>query len=249
VTAPRLHLPQAAWGGRVALPAADRKHLIEVLRLRAGDAVEVFDGRGASGTGRLVRQADGWWLELGPARRAAAPRPACWLGLALLKGRKLDAVVRMVTELGVAGVQPLLCQRSVPRPAADRLERRLERWRSIAAQAARQSGRSTVPALEPVRTLEQMLAAPPPGQGLMLHERADGRLDRRLAALAARPRWLLIGPEGGFAAEERQRAEAVGVVPVGLGLPVLQATTAAVVAAAFACVSGEDPLDRGQALE
>jgi 16S rRNA (uracil1498-N3)-methyltransferase len=232
----RLHVAADRFAERVRLDASQKKHLIDVLRLGPGDKLEVFDGQGSCADASLVRIEAGWFLELGALRQEQAAGPQVWLGVGLLKGRKLDEVVRAVTEVGVCGVQPFTSSRSVPRPNAKRLRSRLERWRTIAAEAARQSGRSRVPQIvEPVK-LEVLLAKPPVCTVFMLHEsEPDLLLDDCLLGLESTARLVLVGPEGGFSAAEVQLAVEFGAGIAGLGLPILRAQTAAVIASAFAC--------------
>ena len=243
-----MHLPGEAWAARVRLAPAQRRHLIDVLRLNPGDQVEVFDGDGGLCQGVLERDDQGWCLQLGP-KTTRSEAAGTWLGCALLKGRKLDDVVRMATEIGVTGIQPLVSARCVSRPDTRRIKDRRARWQTIAAQAARQSGRSRVPQVAGLLTLEEVLSQPPPGPGVMLHERAGSLLVDWLAGLGGGPRFLLVGPEGGFNEEEVDLAAGAGLGVAGLGLPVLRAPTAAVVAAAFACVSEGCSLDFHKAVE
>lgn len=245
----RVHLPKQRWEARVRLASPERRHLVDVLRLTSGALVEVFDGDGGVCQAVVDRDAEGWCLALGPRTARVEGGGGTWLGCALLKGRKLDAVVRMATEIGVAGIQPFLSQRSVSRPDANRAAERLKRWRTIAAQAARQSDRTRVPQVGAVQSFEDLLAHPPPGLGILLHEQAGPLLTAVLAGLEARPRFLLVGPEGGFSEEEVGRAAQAGLHVAGLGLPILRAPTAAVVAAAFACVYEGCSLDFHGAVE
>jgi len=199
---------------------------------------------------RLERSGQGFFLAMGRPVLVDERGPRVWLGLALLKGRTLDEVVRMVTELGVIGLQPFTCERSIPRPDARRSAGRIERWRSIAAQAARQSCRARIPAVETIRSLKEILESPAPGDGFLLHERAEGAaLPAMLASAPAGRRFLLVGPEGGFAPPEVELAERAGYRVAGLGMPVLRAQTAAVVAAAFACTPTLGQLDSGEGVE
>ncbi len=244
----RLHLPAGLWGARVELDSLQRRHLIDVLRQPSGAEVEVFDGEGGVCRGVLEQDADGWWLLLGP-KTERAETGSVWLACALLKGRKLDEVIRMVTEIGVSGIAPFVAERSVSRPDVGRAAQRLERWRTIATQAARQANRTRIPEVAELQTFEQLLERPPVGTGVLLHERAQAPLTDVLTGLGGAARYVLVGPEGGFSPAEVTSAERSGLLVAGLGLPVLQAPTASVVAAAFACVYEGCSLDFHGAVE
>lgn len=232
----RLHVAADRFKKRIGLDARQKKHLIDVLRLVPGETLEVFDGQGACADACLGRSEAGWFLELGVLRQEQVSGPEVWLGVGLLKGRKLDEVIRAVTEVGVCGVQPFTSSRSVPRPDAKRLRSRLERWRTIAAEAARQSGRSRVPQIVEPMKLEVLLAGPTVCSVFMLHEgEPDLLLDDCLDGAESTARMVLVGPEGGFSASEVQLAEESGARIACLGLPILRAQTAAVIASALAC--------------
>jgi 16S rRNA (uracil1498-N3)-methyltransferase len=238
----RIHIPIERWSSIVTLEAGERRHLIEVLRLRVGAQLEVFDGQGGICQATLIRTGKQASLEMGPRQFRPDSGPSTRMGLALLKGKKLDGVVRMLTEIGVQEIRPFTCQRSVSRPAAAALENRLKRWRSIAAEAARQCGRSSILEIFPCAGLDQVLGLQPAGElgdtvKVMMHEKAGGdRLSALVEESPASRRFVLVGPEGGFTESEVTAAREAGFSVAGLGLPVLRAETAAVAAAAFACL-------------
>jgi 16S rRNA (uracil1498-N3)-methyltransferase len=236
VSRPRLHIPAERWDRRVRLREPERRHLVAVLRLGSGDRLEVFDGEGHVCQAELNRAGKSWLLSLGPRESRPDKIPRVSLGVALLKGRKLDSVVRMVTEVGVASIQLFTCARSVPRPDARRMRERIRRLGSIASEGARQSCRSSVPTLEPVQSLEKLLLGDLPPFCALLHTTAGDRTLSDLLADAGPERLLLVGPEGGFTPGEIEAARRTGFYIAGLGLPVLRAETAAVVAAAVACL-------------
>jgi 16S rRNA (uracil1498-N3)-methyltransferase len=157
------------------------------------------------------------------------------MGLALLKGRKIDRMIRMLTEIGVMAIYSFTCERSVPRLEEKRSQKRLERWRSIAVQASRQSGRTLVPSIHPLCSMTEILNAEPQGARFILHEKAGLALGGVLATCPSKKRFCLVGPEGGFSAKEVQQAEMAGFCAARLDLPILQAQTAALVVAAFVC--------------
>jgi 16S rRNA (uracil1498-N3)-methyltransferase len=165
------------------------------------------------------------------------------LGVALLEGRKLDEVVRMVTELGVSAVEPFTCARSIPRPdGAGRA--RVARWQKIAEEASRQSGRASVPYIKPVREFDELLREsardPDLGSRAVLYEAALGQTVLTwLASEASGERLLLVGPEGGFAPGEVERARQAGFAVLSLGPTILRSDTAAIVAAAIACLDSQ----------
>jgi 16S rRNA (uracil1498-N3)-methyltransferase len=233
---PRIHIPADRWKPRLALDDAERRHLVSVLRLAPGDQVEVFDGQGHVCRAELIREGREWLLSLGPKEARPDNLPGVHLGIALLKGKKLDSVVRMATEVGVASIQVFTCDRSVPKTDARRMRQRIRRFETIASESARQSCRSSVPAVQPLKSFEEIISGDLPPFCAILHEPAGGRPLGDLLTDAGPERLLLVGPEGGFTSQEVETAGRKGFYIAHLDLPVLRAETAAVVAAALACL-------------
>jgi 16S rRNA (uracil1498-N3)-methyltransferase len=223
----RLFVPSAqAAEGRVRITGAELRHL-RTLRLARGDTLLVFDELGHEHAVRLERLggrvADAAITGTRqPARESAL---ALRLAPALLKGAKMDFVIEKATELGVQAITPVRSRHVIARRPSH------ERWRRIALAAAKQSGRTQVPRVEEPVALEALLAAPRPGLGVLVWEgEAAGLADLPGAAAAVT---LVVGPEGGFAAAEVERARAHGFVTLGLGPRILRAETAAIVATAL----------------
>jgi 16S rRNA (uracil1498-N3)-methyltransferase len=211
----------------VALPRDEAEHLRRVLRLGAGDTVSVFDGRGheflarvASIVRRDVR------LQL-LSRIEPPPEPAVALTLvqAVLKGDKMDDVVRDAVMLGVAALQPIVTRRSETTVAMLLKSARVDRWRRVALASVKQSRRAVLPEIRLPLTLETFLDEPPAGLRLMLIEPTAGAEVERLAPSGRPPSdaAVLIGPEGGWTEPEWQMAKAAGVRLVTLGHRTLRA--------------------------
>ena len=201
------------------LPLEEGRHLVEVLRAGVGDRFTVFDES---------REALAEVVDPGPPVRyriLEERRPEREVGVevvlyvALLKGDKLSEVVRAATELGATRIQPLITRHSVPKEMG---EGKLRRLKAIAKEAAKQSGRLRVPEVLPPIPLE---AVPEVAQGLVAHVGARA-LVREVLDLG-KPLALVVGPEGGFAAEEAALLRERGFTPVSLGRRILRAETAA----------------------
>jgi 16S rRNA (uracil1498-N3)-methyltransferase len=219
----------------VILEGKKKRYLLDVLRLKPGSRVEVFDGRGYY-CEALLKMEDGVWsLVPGERRKVSTDLPATWMGCAVLKGRAFDEVIRMLSEVGVEGLIPVVSERVVPQLQGVRAENRIRRWTTIASEAARQSGRSTVMEIEPLRRFSDVLDALP-FNGIILHPEAGQTLRARLDEIGAQDRLLLVGPEGGFSAKEIEQARQSGFSVCSMGVNTLRARTAMVVAAAFSCL-------------
>lgn len=209
-------------------------HPLRVARVAPREAVEVFDGRGHAWAATVESVGDDHAvLSLGARRTEDAGRRVLLLQ-GLPKGEKLDWLLQKTTELGVAGVWPLALARSVVRLRPDVAGKRRTRWQRIADEAARQSGRADVPEVGPLRTLEEALAALPPGvQLLVLDEEERERRLSEAAAADGRPLALVIGPEGGLERAEVEQVRRAGGQAVTLGRHVLRTETVGLVALAI----------------
>jgi 16S rRNA (uracil1498-N3)-methyltransferase len=149
------------------------------------------------------------------------------LALGVPTNERMDAVVEKATELGVAVIQPLLCERSVLRLAGERADKRREHWQSVAIAACEQSGRNKVPVIEPIRSLSAWLATLRPSTSQetrwLLSTSEATPPGARSAAVAV---IALSGPEGGLSPAEESAAHERGFEPVSLGPRVLRADTA-----------------------
>src|SRR5690348_6517036 len=141
-----------APAGAARLSEDEARHLAQVLRLRAGDDIHVFDGAGREYLARVERiHRDGVDLRLiGPRPAAAEPRVALTLAQAVLKGDKMDEVVRDATMMGAAAIEPLVTEHTLAHVKPGRAP---ERWRRIAIASAKQCGRAVLPSIGPGRTL------------------------------------------------------------------------------------------------
>jgi 16S rRNA (uracil1498-N3)-methyltransferase len=229
----RLFVPPGQLGAsEVTLTPAQVRHLQTVLRLEAGAEIEVFDGDGGRYRARL--SAPG---RLRIEERLAQQARALDVVLvqALAKGEKFDLVVQKATELGATRILPLASERAVVRLDEARGQSRAERWRRIAEEAARQCGRSDVPRIDPPSGWEgvfSLLGDDPDRRGLLL-DPEERELRLGAAARGAPKLLLLVGPEGGFSPEERERARGEGILPVTLGPLVLRTETAGLAALAL----------------
>jgi 16S rRNA (uracil1498-N3)-methyltransferase len=214
----RVHLARLEEG-EMRLSGSDAHHLAHVLRVKPGSKVEAFDGHGLEAEGEVVRVDDlSVTLRLGPAVRSAAePALRLTLAVALLKGDKLADVVRMGTELGVYRFQPFTSRYGEVKTLSPA---KLERWRRVAREAAKQSGRSVVPEVAepiPLKALE-------PGEvGIVAHPYAEITLASLVAAGAVT---LVSGPEGGLHDDEVALLTRRGFTAVTLGPRILRAETA-----------------------
>ena len=221
--------PERVVDGRVTFDALETRHLARVLRLGPGDTVVASDGAGHDYTVRLdaVRpRATG--VVVGVADAVAESPLAIALVQGVPKGDKLETIVRAATELGVARIVPALAARTVVRLAERQSAARLARWQRVAREAAKQSGRRTVPNVAPPRPLEGCLDEARDAElALCLWEGETSPLGVVLAE-AKRPRRVavLIGPEGGLERAEVDAARARGWRVVGLGARILRTETA-----------------------
>ena len=227
---PRFHVPAAAPGARVSLPEHSAHHAREVLRLRSGAAVQLFDGAGQEFSAILDSVTRGGVSAHVGGLVAARPESPLRLVLALapLKGDRMELVIQKATELGVSAVRPVVTARTdaVARPALK--GSRQERWDKVASGAAEQCGRAVVPDVAPACTLAQFLAEPPDGALRLLFDETPGQ--PRLSSLP-RPDGAvlgLVGPAGGWERHEIERLEQARFQRVSLGPRVLRAETAAI---------------------
>jgi 16S rRNA (uracil1498-N3)-methyltransferase len=221
--------PEQLVGGRVTFDADESRHLARVLRLRPGDSVIATDGAGRDYTVRLDRVGEAASGTVLAEEAGAPPSPlAITLVQGVPKGDKMEAIVRAVTELGVARVRPALCQRTVVRLEAARWRDRARRWQRVAREAAKQSGRAVIPEVEPPRPLDEWLAAAEPADlRLCLWEGGGSPLGRLLdGAGTPRSALVVVGPEGGLAPAEVAAAEGRGLTLASLGTRILRAETA-----------------------
>ena len=215
----------------VTLASDEARHLREVLRLKPGDEVQVFDGEGKEFRA-AVSQARREFAELEIRDEIAAMRPESplelTLAVALLKGEKFDLVVQKGTELGVNRFIPLITRYADIRlrDEAD-AAKRVARWQRIALEAAKQSGRAVVPEVTTAVPFGSVIGDNP---CLMFSEKDGQSLDTDLKLQSVT---AIIGSEGGWSDEEIDQARAAGAQIVTLGGRVLRAETAAIATAAL----------------
>ncbi|MCU0868925.1 MAG: 16S rRNA (uracil(1498)-N(3))-methyltransferase [Burkholderiales bacterium] len=225
-----------APGAEVALPEAIAHHATRVLRLAVGDAVVLFDGAGGEFSATLVHASkNGVRARVGRFAAVSRESPlAVELVQGLSSGDRMDWTVAKAVELGASAITPVATARSVVKLAGDRAERRREHWAALVASSAAQSGRTALPPVAEPRPLRDWLAALPADPAGTLRLMLAPGAPRALATLARPPGGvtLLVGPEGGFTADETAAAAARGFVAIRLGPRILRTETAAMVALA-----------------
>jgi 16S rRNA (uracil1498-N3)-methyltransferase len=241
----RFHAPAAqASGDLVTLPDEEAQHLSRVLRLRAGDTVRLFNGRGGEFDGRIetaTRSAAQVRVEAvrTPVREAGV---AIALAPAVLKGDKMDDVIRDAVMIGVASIHPMVATRSEVTLAALARAHRRERWERIAISSAKQCGRAVVPPIAEPQPFDAVTAAVTaltlPGPALMFVEPAassDASLNTlplgELDLPAPQHATAIVGPEGGWTPQEVALGAAAGRL-VTLGARTLRADAMPIIAVA-----------------
>lgn len=225
---PRFLLPPDQWNASPVLTGDEARHLSQVLRIRTGEEVTVFDGNGRRAQAEVLTVSrERVALQLGEPRSPVALLPSITLAQAIPKGKNMDLIVQKAVELGVTRIQPLVTRNTVVQPG----DGKADKWRRTALEACKQCGQDTLPIIDEPTTLERWLTNP-----------GDSGSLRLIASLAAGARpfrevledhpattavSLLIGPEGDFTPEETTAATAAEFLPISLGNIVLRVETAA----------------------
>lgn len=232
---PRLYVsaPLSA-GGEFELTGAPLKHGVKVLRLGKGAEVVLFNGSGCEWHAVLESIGkDAATVRLLDKREVDREPPLRWeLVQGISRGERMDYTLQKCVELGVSQIHPVETRRSMVKLSKDRAAKRIEHWSGVVVSATEQCGRTQVPVVNPVSSLDRFLASPPAGQLLLLDPEGDCSL---LDLPDVRPErvLLLAGPEGGFDPREREAAYQAGARGLRLGPRILRTETAAVVAAAL----------------
>lgn len=223
----RFHLPPAAWLSDPGLTGDEARHLSQVLRMKPGDSLVVFDGHGRRAAAEVLSVSrDRVPLKLGEILPSRPPLPAITLAQAIPKGKNMDLIVQKSVELGIAAIQPLVTRYTVVQPG----DGKSEKWRRNALEACKQCGQDTLPQIAEPLTFERWIASQAAAPGLkLIASLAPGARPLRTVLRenpATAEATLLVGPEGDFSAEETAAALAAGFLPISLGSIVLRVETA-----------------------
>ena len=223
--------PSPAINSLVALGKSDAHHIKNVLRLKAGDRVKLFDGAGFEYKA-VIRKMSAAKVDVEILSRGhAALRSGAQIivAQAFLKEKKMDDLVRKLCELGVAKWIPFFSQRSIPRPDASRLAGRRRRWHRIAAEALKQCRRVDLPEIAEALSFEAVLdVGKKCDLNIVFWENDSGMGSNGKGPI--KKILLMLGPEGGFTRNEIQMAKNSGFVAAGLGPRILRAETATLAA-------------------
>jgi 16S rRNA (uracil1498-N3)-methyltransferase len=238
----RFYIAPDEWNpNALVLTRAEAHHARDVLRLKRGDKVVLFDGHGREITAKLVDLA-GREVSLAKlTQNESRPLPSrISLGQAIPKGKNMDLIVQKAVELGAAEVFPLISARTIVDLAMDEARKKQAKWQAAAIEAAKQCGQNWLPHIHIPQTMKQFFGELPPFDLQLIGSLQPGALylKKILADLAAegRPRpatvLMLIGPEGDFTPAELALARSHGCHPITLGPIILRVETAA-----FYCLS------------
>lgn len=234
----RFHIPANVWNPQnPVLTGAEAHHATDVLRLREGDAVVVFDGRGAEQAARISGIGkDQVTLSPGPVAKSAPLPCQIALGQAIPKGKNMEWIVQKATELGASAIFPVLSERTIVRLEKEEAESKRDKWQRVAVEACKQSGQNFLPEVSLPVSMEDLLVRHAKGYELVIiaslqpgarhlkalleeHQSMRGQLPKSVL--------ILIGPEGDFTPAEINRALSGGAQPMSLGPIVLRTETAA----------------------
>jgi 16S rRNA (uracil1498-N3)-methyltransferase len=239
---PRFYIPPEQWNlDKLTLEDHEAHHCQDVMRMKEGDRVAVFDGRGHEATAEVAALSKGR-VALKTLQQATTPQPTSdiFLGQAIPKGKNMDIIVEKATELGAVGVIPLISERTIVRLNPDEARDRREKWQRVAVEAAKQCGRNWLPEIRQPLTPKALFDA---GEKFDLMLVASLQPDARHLKTVLRemagdrpvpfgPRirrvLVLIGPEGDFTPAEMAIAKSAGCQPITLGPIILRTETAAI---------------------
>ena len=239
---PRFFLPEISAGSRFLTLTGEAAQHAKVLRLRPGEAVTVCDGRGTDYACTVSDVSPGQYSLVvhneGPS--GSEPKVLASVYMAFAKADKLEHVIQKATELGASEIVAFPSERCVSRPDEKSQGRKLERWQKIAASAAEQSGRGTIPQIRILPGFREAVArAAQADLPVFFYENEDAfTFHDAIAAGDFRTCALMTGPEGGFSAAEVAEARAGGMKICTLGRRILRCETAplcALSALMFAC--------------
>jgi 16S rRNA (uracil1498-N3)-methyltransferase len=214
---------------KASIHGQDAKHIAKVLRLSQGNPIEVTDGDGRDYTAQIVSISPGN-IDVSILNRydSLTESPLhITLCSGMLKDKKMDLVIKHVTQLGISQWIPFFCERSIPTPDAKRMEKRHLRWETIAGESLKQCRRSRLPKIAAPLSFEQLLDHSAAYElKIAFWEKATQKLD----SLKKNPAniIILIGPEGGFSEKEIKMAKEKGFLSYSLGPRILRAETAAI---------------------
>jgi len=222
-------------GGKIEIGPPLFHHLVHVLRYQKGDGVTLVDEARKKYGGRITSVSScSLVLDLLWEKKQETTQPNLHLGIALIKGNRIDWVIEKATELGIARISPLYTKRVVVKPRADRSDHQQKRWREIAKEAAQQSERWEIPVIDLPVSLDLFLEQTQAYDLKLIcweAEAASSSMPRMLGnidGLALKNGAILIGPEGGWTLEEVDRAREYGYCSISLGDRPLRADTAAI---------------------
>lgn len=230
----RFYIPPHLWKpDRLVLDGGEAHHALDVLRLKAGDRVTVFNGQGGEATAEIVSTSKAA-LQLRSLHTGKTPPLTCeiTLGQAIPKGKNMELIIEKATELGAARIVPLLSERTVVACDAGEALKKKQKWQRVAIEASKQCGQNWLPAVLTPQTPKEFFNG---GHGfdlmLIASLQPDAQpLKKVLADFGAeRPRrvLILVGPEGDFTPAEISLAKAHGCQPITLGPIILRTETAA----------------------
>lgn len=229
----RFFIPQL-YAAEMVIKDVDAKHISKVLRMQPGDKIQIVSDDGVTAIAEIVSlHADNVVVKcLEKLAESHEPSVKITLAQGLAKGEKMDFIIQKAVEMGASSIVPVAMEHSVVRLEGAKADKKVERWQKIAKAAAKQSKRDIIPQVQPVQTMQQMLANNDLQHKIIAYECED-RLGLKTALQSCdnlQELLLIIGPEGGISEFELELARKNGAVPVSLGKRILRAETAGVVA-------------------
>lgn len=230
---PRIYTGQELRANtEIVLEAGPSLHLSRALRMKVGDALVLFNGRGGQYPA-TISAIDRKAVVVASAEQEALECESplhLQLGIAVSRGERMDWVVQKATELGVSCIAPLVSERTEVKLGAERGEKKLRHWQQIATSACEQCGRNRLPQILAPQSLAGWLQDVQADLRLVLHHTA---VTRDPGPAPPRSVALLVGPEGGLSEEEIRAAEEAGFASLQLGPRVLRTETAPLAAIAI----------------
>ena len=223
---------EALKGSRAVLEGSEAHHLLRVMRLKQGEPVVLFDGKGTLYEGVIERTSqEKVWISIQSLTKGSPSPLKILLLCAVPRHGKMDTIVEKLTELGVDGIGAVLTERTVPRWDASQKKARLSRWERIGREASKQSGGNRLPRILGVLSFQEAVELREnPSLGVLLSPRAESSLTEILPTPLTGELFLLVGPEGGWSEREEAMATDAGWRPATLWDRTLKVDTACIAA-------------------